>query len=92
MRVIVEQRDPQARDELAWSAVGTQVLTRKVFDGVVSWEGEVTLPSPVEPGKFRVVIEENERFRTDGRPSGQDPVPTPDSYGRRLTYTDIVAV
>lgn len=90
MLVLLEQRDAGVASDVGWSTVATEVLTKQVLHGVVSWEGVLNVPPAPTPGSFRLIVEEHERFRTDGRLLGVAPVPPPESYGRRLVYMDIV--
>jgi hypothetical protein len=83
VEVSIEQQRPNAgpdAGELAWDQVpaSTKTLTVGAGPGGTIWTGQVTLPKG-PPGRFRVVIQEFERFG-------------PTASDRRLVYADAIVV
>lgn len=93
-RVIVEERRSDFSGELAWEPVGQPTtLTASLASGVGHWIGQVDLPGPRQPGRYRLILEQFELLGSE--PSEKPllanpfirttPVPTP-----RLVHTDVI--
>lgn len=93
-RVIVEERRTDFEGDLAWSPVGQPVdLAASLFNGVGHWAGQVQLPAPREPGRFRLVVEQFELLGSEpfNRPPLANPfLPTTPVQTPRLVHTDII--
>jgi hypothetical protein len=104
----LQRRPPGATSDLDWQTVaGPVTLTREAFpvpfnDGPTRrhrWTGALEVTSP-PPGAYRVVLEEHERYRTDGsvtdvrvvRTRGRITLAPQPRDGRRLVYTDVIEV
>jgi hypothetical protein len=76
IQVSLERRIPGTQDEAGWEPASAVAGAQVSIDAAVNadvptaaplWSGQMTLPSPRQPGQFRVVIREYERFPTDER-------------------------
>jgi hypothetical protein len=86
IEVAVEMRDPNNNDpDLGWlPATNTKVEGVKLPLSGHLWIGTVTMPGPLVPGKYRLVIQEFESHFEDGA-HPQDRV-----AGSRMVYADAI--
>ncbi len=86
IEVTLEQRIPGTTGDLGWepaSFPGAAQITppAALFDGVL-WQGDIPLPSPREPGQYRLAIREFEHLETDNDTGFQQ--------GQRLVFADTI--
>lgn len=94
MEVTLETRQPNVPGPLGWVPVPDATIelsTRKVNDVTTAWTGRVTLPGDQPPTRFRLVVKEYERFRSDeGTPSPGAAMVANIPTSRRLVYADVL--
>ncbi len=90
IRARLERKVPDVPGDLGWRTVETRELPILGVDGtVVSWSGELDLPSSLSPRRpgssktWRVVVEEWERL-----PADPDPGTGPQGVEARMVYAD----
>jgi hypothetical protein len=96
----LEQRAPSVGTDLGWRTVAATALPVRGVDAtMVSWEGELDLPTalpPERPGSspdWRVTVEEWEALPADSIPSGSSITTVlPTRFGRRVVYADRLAL
>ena len=97
--VTVQQRDDAVGGELGWKdvAAGTATITEQtslVPSDLVRWTGLVDFAQPVEAGRFRLLIQENEYLsanHVETEPAVRGATPRRFNPGR-LIYAETVAV
>lgn len=97
MRARLENRDPSIATDLGWTTVAaTELPVGGVNATMVSWEGELALPTPIAPQRpgdnadWRVVVEEWEHLRADPVPDSSYVLPIVGVVGVPRTGTRIV--
>lgn len=101
MRASVEIKDSAFSDpDLGWSTVRnrfgspayTKLAQAQTTSANKTWAAQVPLPADRPAGRYRLVIEEIEEVRVDGRPPpGPDQALNPTHADRRV-YTDIIPI
>lgn len=93
-RAILERYDgptgPKANPELsaAWTSLQTVTMSGRVSaNGTATWTGRLTVASNRPPGRYRIVVEQFERIRTDGNSGSRGRV-----VGERLVHQDIIGI
>jgi hypothetical protein len=86
--VTLEQRIPGTTGDLGWGPAafpGSVQITppAALFDGVL-WQGDIPLPSPREPGQYRLAIREFEHLSADADIGFQP--------GQRLIFADTIVL
>jgi autonomous glycyl radical cofactor GrcA len=85
----------KSADSAAWEAVTEVALTGRVSGGQGTWSGTVRVPRRREAGRYRIVIEQYEVVRTDGRAAAFSSLTAEqkrESIAPRLVHQDILPV
>jgi hypothetical protein len=88
-------RVDKSADSAAWEEVTQVALSGRASGGQGTWTGTLRVPRRRETGRYRVVIEQYELVRTDGRPTPFASLTAEqkrESIAPRLVHQDILAV
>lgn len=88
-------RVDKSADSAAWEAVTEVTLDGRMSSGQGSWTGTVRVPRQREAGRYRIVLEQYELVRTDGRAvtfSSLSAEQKRESIAPRLVHQDILPV
>jgi hypothetical protein len=89
VEALLQKRDPNLGDDphLGWETLSVTVLKHDVTTNLGVWEGFVALEEPLVPDTFRILLQENEWYRSDNEV--EDAVENI-TFARRIVYADAI--
>jgi len=72
-----------------WVETARVNMTASLVSGLGHWSASINVPANRPSGRYRLVIEQSERWRTDGSPSSSFLIAR---YGQRFVHQDILPI